>query len=144
MGTGPRALLLATAESLEVERDAQAKLARTDPLTGLANRLSLDEDSRRLAARAQRSGAPFSVLFVDLDYFSEYNNRHGDSAGDKALITVGEVMRSQCRTEDVVYRKGGEEFVLLLPDTTLDEAAAIAERLRAADRRRSPPSPGPR
>ena len=72
------------------------------------------------------------MLFVDLDYFSEYNKRHGDSAGDKALIAVGEVMRSQCRTEDVVYRKGGEEFVLLLPDTTLDEAAAIAERLRAA------------
>ncbi len=72
------------------------------------------------------------MLFVDLDYFSEYNNHHGDSAGDKALTTVGEVMRSQCRTEDVVYRKGGEEFVLLLPDTTLDEAATIAERLRAA------------
>ena len=124
--------VLAAAENLEVERDRLTQLARTDPLTMLPNRLALEEDSRRLAAGSQLSGVPYSALFVDLDHFSSYNHHYGDDAGDKALIAIAEVMRGLCRGEDSVYRKGGEEFVLLLPKTYLNQAVAIAERLRMA------------
>ena len=124
--------VLAAAENLEAERDRLTQLARTDPLTRLPNRLALEEDSRRLASSAQLSGVPYSALFVDLDHFGSYNHRYGDDEGDRALIEVAEVMRGLCRGDDSVYRKGGEEFVLLLPKTYLNQAVAIAERLRQA------------
>ena len=101
-------------------------------MTRLPNRLALEEDSRRLASSAQLSGVPYSALFVDLDHFGSYNHRYGDDEGDRALIEVAEVMRGLCRGDDSVYRKGGEEFVLLLPKTYLNQAVAIAERLRQA------------
>jgi diguanylate cyclase (GGDEF)-like protein len=123
--TQDRTELVATVEGLEV-------LARTDALTGLPNRLALNEESQRLAATARRSGRTYSALFVDIDHFSQYNKFYGDAAGDKTLIEVGRVMQAQCRAEDAVYRKGGEEFVVLLPDTELDQGVVIAERLRAA------------
>lgn len=124
--------VLAAAENLEAERDRLTQLARTDPLTKLPNRLALEEDSRRLASAADTTGVPYSALFVDLDHFGTYNKAYGDDAGDKALTAVAEVMRGLCRGDDSVYRKGGEEFVLLLPKTYLNQAIAIAERLRVA------------
>lgn len=124
--------VLAAAENLEADRDRLSQLARTDALTKLPNRLALEEDSRRLASSSQLSGVPYSALFADLDHFGSYNHRYGDDAGDKALIAIAEVMRGLCRGEDSVYRKGGEEFVLLLPRTYLNQAVAIAERLRTA------------
>ena len=124
--------VLAAAENLEAERDRLTQLARTDPLTTLPNRLALEEDARRLATAAELSGVPFSALFVDLDHLGAYNHRYGDDEGDKALRAIAEVMRGLCRGDDSVYRKGGEEFVLLLPKTYLNQAIAIAERLRAA------------
>lgn len=124
--------VLVAAENLEAERDRQTQLARTDSLTKLPNRLALEEDSKRLASSSQLSGVPYSALFVDLDHFGAYNHRYGDDAGDKALIAIAEVMRGLCRGDDSVYRKGGEEFVLLLPKTYLNQAVAIAERLRTA------------
>lgn len=127
-----RRSLVLTAANLAEERDRLAELARTDPLTELANRLALNEDSFRLFTTSRRNGRPYSVLFVDIDLFHHYNKNHGDAAGDKALIEVGRIMQSVCRSEDRVFRKGGEEFIVLLPETSLAEAAAIAERLRLA------------
>jgi diguanylate cyclase (GGDEF)-like protein len=127
-----RTTLVATVEDLERDRVRLEVLARTDALTELPNRLALNEESQRLAATARRSGRTYSALFADIDHFSQYNKFYGDAAGDNALIEVGRVMQAQCRAEDVVYRKGGEEFVVLLPDTELDQAVVIAERLRAA------------
>lgn len=104
--------------------------ARTDALTGLANRRALDEELERQAAATRRSGRPLSVVFVDLDRFSEFNHRYGDAAGDVALRRLARVLASGVRTADRVYRKGGEEFVCLLPDTSLPDALEVAERLR--------------
>ncbi|MGN6333673.1 MAG: diguanylate cyclase [Motilibacteraceae bacterium] len=104
--------------------------ARTDALTGLPNRRALDEELERQAAATRRSGRPLSVVFVDLDRFSEFNHRYGDAAGDVALRRLARVLASGVRTADRVYRKGGEEFVCLLPDTSLPDALEVAERLR--------------
>ncbi|HEU4674929.1 MAG TPA: diguanylate cyclase [Motilibacteraceae bacterium] len=104
--------------------------ARTDALTGLPNRRALDEELERQAAATRRSGRPLSVVFVDLDRFSEFNHRYGDAAGDVALRRLARVLGSGVRTADRVYRKGGEEFVCLLPDTSLPDALDVAERLR--------------
>jgi diguanylate cyclase (GGDEF)-like protein len=102
----------------------------------------LNEDGHRLHSRSQRTGRPYSVLFVDIDHFSHFNHINGDQVGDKALTAVAEVMQALCRAEDVVYRKGGEEFVILLPETRLEDAAIVAERVRSAVVERQIPHPG--
>lgn len=124
--------VLATAQDLQRERERLARLARTDPLTQLPNRLALEEDAARFASFASRTNMPFSALFLDLDHFGSYNKYYGDTEGDRALVHLAEVMQAACRSEDRVYRKGGEEFVVLLPNTYMNQAVAIAERLRSA------------
>lgn len=107
-------------------------LSITDPLTGLYNRryleLLLHNEMRRLA----RSDDSLAVIFLDIDYFKAYNDRHGHLCGDQALRAIGRTLRDHVRAGDVVTRFGGEEFVVMLPETTLDEAALVAERLRQA------------
>lgn len=127
-----RRSVMTAAEELTAERDQLAILARTDALTQLPNRLALEGDAWALAQHSQQASQSFCALFIDLDHFSDYNHHHGDQAGDEALVTVAELMRRQCRSDDVVYRKGGEEFVVLLPNTTLKDAAQIGERVRLA------------
>lgn len=100
---------------------------RTDPLTGLLNVRALREALQQAQGQADRSGHPFSVVFLDIDHFGA----HGDTAGDHALIAVGRQLTATCRAGDQVYRKGGEELVALLPATNADEALAAADRLRA-------------
>lgn len=124
--------VLATAADLQREQERLTRLARTDSLTQLPNRLALEEDAARFAALASRTNMPFSALFLDLDHFGSYNKHYGDDEGDRALVQVAEVMQAECRSEDRVYRKGGEEFVVLLPNTYMNQAVAIAERLRSA------------
>jgi diguanylate cyclase (GGDEF)-like protein len=108
--------------------------ARTDPLTGLPNRRRLDEDLLALQADdvTARPGARYAVVFADIDRFGAYNKAHGDDGGDLALRRVAAALAGACRTGDVAYRKGGEEFVVLLPGTDLPAATTAADRLRAA------------
>jgi diguanylate cyclase (GGDEF)-like protein len=127
-------LLTEHVERLLRELDAAA---RTDRLTGLANRRALEDDHRREAARAARTGEPLALVLIDLNRFKEINDLYGHAAGDAALVAVGRCMQRVLRGTDVAARVGGDEFALLLPNTDADAATAIALRLAelAAERR---------
>jgi diguanylate cyclase (GGDEF)-like protein len=111
--------------------DELRAVARIDSLTGVANRLRLDED---LAGEARQSMAHDggAALMVDIDWFKDYNDSKGHQAGDAVLRRVAAALTAQTRPSDRVYRYGGEEFLILLPGATEAEAAAIGERQRAA------------
>ncbi len=103
--------------------------ARTDKLTGVANRRSWDEALGRQLARRDPA---LSVLLIDLDHFKRLNDTYGHAAGDAALASVAAVLRGQARQSDILARVGGEEFALLLADCPLEHAAIRAEQIRAA------------
>jgi diguanylate cyclase (GGDEF)-like protein len=104
--------------------------SRTDPLTGAANRRYLDEELAREMARAERTGASLSLAFIDLDYFKQFNDTHGHSAGDALLQELVASWHRVLRPMDVLARVGGEEFVIVFPDTGIDECRDAIERLR--------------
>lgn len=108
------------------------QLARRDVLTGLVNRRGADEQLNQEFRRSQRSGAPFSVMMLDIDHFKLVNDRFGHDVGDQVLRQVAETVRGALRVTDVVARYGGEEFLVLLPDTDASEAEAVAEKVRQA------------
>jgi diguanylate cyclase (GGDEF)-like protein len=118
-----------------------AKLARTDALTQLANRRSMEEDLRLLDARSQRYGRHYCVAICDIDHFKTYNDTLGHQAGDQALRTVAAKLAAEVRASDGVYRYGGEEFVLVLPEQNLQSAMAAVERVRAAVEKLAIPHP---
>ena len=101
-----------------------------DPLTALFNRRYFDEVLARELAAAARRGSPVSVLMLDVDHFKVLNDTYGHSAGDDALITFAEVIRSMFREMDVACRYGGEEFAIILPDTCVEDAYRKAESFR--------------
>ncbi|MGB7481889.1 MAG: sensor domain-containing diguanylate cyclase [Burkholderiaceae bacterium] len=110
-------------------------LSRTDGLTGLSNRRTLDEALAREWRRAQRAGAPLAVLFVDIDRFKNYNDHYGHQAGDDALAAVAQAIGEAIRRPgDTAARYGGEEFVAVLPDTDLGGALAVAAAIHDAVR----------
>jgi diguanylate cyclase (GGDEF)-like protein len=106
--------------------------ARQDALTGLANRLRLAEDLEVLCGRMQRYGHVYSVALFDIDGFKGYNDSAGHRAGDEVLRSVARELERQIRTGDAIYRYGGEEFLVLLPEQSIEAATLAAERLRAA------------
>ena len=106
--------------------------SREDPLTSLGNRLRLREDLEVLQGRAERYGHSYAVVLCDVDYFKAYNDRYGHLAGDDALRRVAGALSSGLRGGDAAYRYGGEEFLIVLPEQSVDSAAAIADRLRRA------------
>lgn len=106
--------------------------ARTDPLTGVGNRLRLRDDLEVLYARVERYGHAYAAALCDVDHFKRYNDAHGHVAGDDVLIRVAQVISAQLRSGDAVYRYGGEELLVLLPEQTLGGAHTAMERLRAA------------
>jgi diguanylate cyclase (GGDEF)-like protein len=114
------------------------KLARTDALTGLPNRRSLDEELPRELARARRQGTPVCAVMLDIDHFKEFNDSKGHHAGDALLKQTAAAWRDALRDTDYVAfygfvaRYGGEEFAVVLPDCHLDQATAVVERLRAS------------
>src|SRR5829696_9110504 len=108
------------------------RLARTDSLTGVANRRGWDEELPRELARAARSGQPVCVALLDLDHFKHYNDEHGHLAGDRLLKAAAAAWEHRLRKTDLLARYGGEEFAILLPDCELGAAMEIAERLRTA------------
>ncbi len=107
-------------------------LARTDPLTGLPNRRSLEEMLERETNRARRTGERLCVAVLDLDRFKSYNDAHGHLAGDRLLRECAIAWKADLRAADAICRFGGEEFVVVLPECEPEEAGAIVERLRAA------------
>jgi diguanylate cyclase (GGDEF)-like protein len=106
-----------------------AAQARTDALTGAANRRSWDEELDRELARARRTGEPLTVALIDMDRFKAYNDTYGHTVGDELLRDLVTALRGELRTGDIVARWGGEEFALALPACDLDHAAVIASRL---------------
>lgn len=107
-------------------------LSRTDALTKLANRRCMQERLRLEAARVHRGAPTFSLVVADIDEFKMFNDRHGHDCGDFVLASVGETLQQQLREQDLIARWGGEEFLLLLADTSVDDGRRMAERLREA------------
>jgi diguanylate cyclase (GGDEF)-like protein len=126
---------------LDRHRAELAHLARHDPLTGLGNRRSLGEDLAVLHARSQRYRRGFALAMCDIDRFKAYNDAHGHQAGDQALRAVAATIAQELRGGDSVYRYGGEEFLLVLPEQTLDTALVAVERVRSAVERLAIPQP---
>lgn len=113
------------------------QLANTDPLTGLANRASLDDRMGQLVARRRRQpGADFTVLMVDINGLKEANDLHGHDVGDRLIVSVAEALRSVCRDSDLVARMGGDEFVIACHACTVSQARPLLERLTDAVRDR--------
>jgi diguanylate cyclase (GGDEF)-like protein len=110
--------------------DALEADARRDPLTRLANRRELDRRWPELLQHAQVGGTPLGVAMVDVDRFKSVNDRLGHGLGDRVLVTLAQLMRAATRGADLVTRVGGEEFLLLLPDTPPERALEVCERLR--------------
>jgi diguanylate cyclase (GGDEF)-like protein len=106
--------------------------AATDGLTGLPNKRAVTDTAKRMFAQATRSGAPLTVVLLDLDHFKDVNDRYGHPVGDQVLANVGAVLKETLRAGDFAGRNGGEEFALLLPETDLAGGYEIAERLRHA------------
>ena len=105
-------------------------MAIHDSLTGLPNRRALEEQLPRELARARRSDSPLCVAIIDIDHFKAYNDTHGHLAGDEVLRECARAWDGALRGEDTIVRFGGEEFLVLLPDTAPEEAAEVVERLR--------------
>ncbi|MDW5328783.1 diguanylate cyclase [Plantactinospora sp. KLBMP9567] len=120
-------------ENVRMHEEAQ-RLSLTDPLTGLWNYRYLKESIRREIERASRFGRMLSVLALDLDRFKEVNDTYGHAAGDAVLAEFAQRIRGAMREVDLAFRQGGEEFVVLLPETDARGAATVAERLGAAVR----------
>lgn len=106
------------------------RLAMTDDLTGLHNRRQIQNKGLHWFRQAREQGKPFSVLLLDIDHFKLVNDQLGHHVGDLVLAAVAKCIAAQLRSLDRVGRNGGEEFLVLLPDTCLDEAMEVAERIR--------------
>lgn len=128
--------LLAAEAAVAIERaDLLARLeaiARTDDLTGLANRRAWEELLPTELARSERDGSPVCVAMLDLDHFKSYNDEHGHQAGDRLLKAAAGTWRGSLRATDVLARYGGEEFVVVLPRCDLEDALILLARLRKA------------
>lgn len=119
------------AHSKELEAELQRQ-ALTDPLTGLSNRRHYEMLFKREHERCRRHGSVMTLGMIDLDHFKRINDDYGHDVGDQVLKFVSEVMQRPLRHSDILGRFGGEEFILILPDTSLQQAEAIAERMRRA------------
>lgn len=120
---------------LNMVLSAQRKLrhlATVDPLTGLLNRRHGSHLAEKEIARFQRAGHPVAFMLLDVDHFKSINDRYGHEVGDRILTEIGQLMPAQLRSQDLVARWGGEEFLIILPDTVIDSALASAERVRDA------------
>ncbi len=117
---------------LESELSSLSEQVRVDQLTGVLNRRGMDEAFEQEIARADRSGDPLSVALLDIDNFKQLNDNYGHDVGDEALKHLAKVVKESVRPTDVVTRFGGEEFVILLPSTQLDEGSTFLLRVQRA------------
>jgi diguanylate cyclase len=118
-------------EDLQAELNRLRREAATDTLTGALNRRAFDTALGRAMSVARSSGSPLSLAMVDIDHFKQINDTYGHVVGDKVLAMVARLLRESVKGRDKVARYGGEEFALLLPDTPLPGAIAVAESVRA-------------
>jgi diguanylate cyclase (GGDEF)-like protein len=119
-------------EEITLRKQVQAELeqiSRLDGLTGIYNRRYFFELANREYARSQRYGHTLSAIMIDLDHFKEINDSHGHAVGDQVLTEVAQRIQAGVRSVDVVGRYGGEEFVVLLPETRLKDAKILANRI---------------
>jgi diguanylate cyclase (GGDEF)-like protein len=131
-----RAYRVLAERNVGLRHDSQAfyRAARVDPLTGVSNRLHLEEDLKELQAQVTRYGRCLCVAMCDIDSFKRYNDHYGHLAGDEALRAIAQAIRGSVRQADKVYRYGGEEFLVVLPEQAADQAAAAMNRvLRAVE-----------
>lgn len=146
-------LFVTRMESEQLRRDAQHHDARAraleadvhqDQLTGLGNRRALEARMSELVHEVDATNRPFSLAMLDLDHFKKVNDRHGHAVGDRVLVALAGVLLAHTRSTDLVVRMGGEEFLLVLPDTGAEQAAEICERLllRLADHDWGATAPG--
>ncbi len=119
-----------TIRALDIASKELRRLASLDPLTALHNRRWLVQRGQDEVVRARRENSPLAAILMDLDHFKGINDHYGHGAGDAALVAVAEIMRGQVRPYDLLARLGGEEFCLVMPDTDIVVASAVAERLR--------------
>lgn len=118
-----------TIENARLFQETQ-RLAITDPLTGCYNRRFFFDQSAREKARSNRFSRPMALIMLDLDHFKHINDRFGHRVGDQVLINLVKTIQSELRTMDILGRYGGEEFSILLPETSSEEALTVAERIR--------------
>ncbi len=137
------AVLEANANMKQQVAEAEAKLAnqekqmaqlqrktRSDPFTGALNRYAMEEDLSEEFTRSCRYKRPFGIILADIDFFKKVNDTYGHQTGDEVLKTFVKLLRKSLREVDLIYRYGGEEFIILLPEADLDSAATAAERVR--------------
>ncbi|UYG04658.1 sensor domain-containing diguanylate cyclase [Halomonas sp. LR3S48] len=133
MPEGDEQILIGTVRDITEQKRLELRLrqlSRTDELTALFNRRYFMQRLVQELARYRRYGRSTSVVLFDFDHFKRINDTHGHPAGDQALVSVGKLLRSKLRTNDIPARLGGEEFALLLPETSLEEAVGVAEKVR--------------
>ncbi len=116
------------AHRLAIAKQSAEQLAQTDFLTGLDNRRAFFEHGQVLSNYCERNQLALSVIMMDADHFKQINDRYGHAAGDTVLLQLAKLLKNTLRKSDVCGRMGGEEFAILLPDTSLSEAAALADR----------------
>jgi diguanylate cyclase (GGDEF)-like protein len=125
-----RDLLQESAEELRRRAEAASEMSMTDALTGLLNRYGLQRALQRELSEARRYSRPLSCLLLDIDFFKAVNDTHGHAAGDAALMQTARVLTESVRGSDVVCRYGGEEFLVLAPETDARGAHSLAEKIR--------------
>ncbi|MBT9573885.1 MAG: GGDEF domain-containing protein [Pseudomonas umsongensis] len=121
---------------------AATQSALRDPLTDTGNRIAMDQTLQREIELARRHMQPLSLLMLDIDHFKRVNDTHGHSAGDDVLKAVAASIKNQLRNVDMVFRYGGEEFLILLSNTSREAAALVGERLRCAAQAEDYPADG--
>ncbi|PKG39187.1 GGDEF domain-containing protein [Psychromonas sp. Urea-02u-13] len=115
--------------ALKLEKAQLEQLAKRDALTGLRNRVGLSEYLLRGEEKAQDHNLPFSLIFLDIDFFKNVNDKHGHAVGDQLLIQFGRIINENIRQQDKLARRGGEEFILLCMETQQDKAITLAQKL---------------
>jgi diguanylate cyclase (GGDEF)-like protein len=104
-------------------------LSVEDPLTGLPNRRAMEMDVKHAAAISQRQSAPYSLALIDIDFFKPFNDNYGHQLGDEAIVRIADVLRTNLRASDKIFRYGGDEFLFLMPLTPLEGAAIATQRI---------------
>ncbi|MFT4730142.1 MAG: diguanylate cyclase (GGDEF)-like protein [Granulosicoccus sp.] len=107
-------------------------LASVDPMLDIGNRRSMDEEFEKMTERTRRYRCPYAVALIDVDYFKKYNDNYGHQMGDDALVKVAKALKNIVRRADRVFRYGGEEFLVILPEVGVEGAAIAGEHMRAA------------
>ncbi len=119
---------------LKIENQSQSL---TDPLTNLANRRRLYMHMENLIPVSRRRGEPFTIILLDVDHFKQFNDTYGHSAGDELLVKLAQILNDCSRDQDLIVRYGGEEFMLVLPSTSADDAKILANRISQAVREKT-------